>query len=71
MKKNVKSDCKFLRTKTAYLHEVDDFDYWRSNESSTSTFWCLHTMTPTGPDDRNVNPESCQDHRTCFRHRDE
>jgi hypothetical protein len=35
--------------------------------SDTQTYWCIVTLDPVGPDDRNANPHVCQPGRECFR----
>jgi hypothetical protein len=35
--------------------------------SDTQPYWCIVTMDPLGPDDRDANPKICQPGRMCFR----
>ena len=66
MQQIIKSDCKYLKTKKAFMHSIDGSDSWRTNKSNTSQYWCIKTMGVTGPDDQQVQPEGCQAHRRCF-----
>ena len=66
MQKVIKSDCKYLKTKKSFMHSTEDPEKWRTNRSSTSQYWCVKTMSVSGPDDGQVQPEDCQEHRRCF-----
>ncbi len=66
MQKIIKSNCKFLTTKKAYIPNQKDPESWRTNQSTTGSYWCIKSMTATGPDGNLVAPEGCQDHRECF-----
>ena len=35
--------------------------------SDTQPYWCIVTMDPCGPDERDANPKLCQPGRDCFR----
>ena len=35
--------------------------------SDTQPYWCIVTMDPQGPDERDANPKVCQPGRWCFR----
>ena len=66
MSKIIRSDCKHLRTKNSFVPGQNNPEGWRSNKSTTSHYWCGKTMGVTGPDGGLVEPEGCQDHRSCF-----
>lgn len=66
MQQIIKSDCKNLKTKKSFIHSINGSDNWRTNKSNTSQYWCTKTMGVTGPDNEQVQPEKCQDHRKCF-----
>lgn len=66
MQNIIKSNCKYLKTKQSFMHSVEDSERWRTNKSSTSQYWCVKTMGVTGPDDAQVHPEECQEHRRCY-----
>ncbi|MBL7995043.1 hypothetical protein JNM05_06680 [bacterium] len=66
MENTNQTQCRHLRTKTAYIPEADQPDAWRSGESSTAQYWCLCTMTTAGPDNQFAAPESCGHARSCF-----
>ena len=54
--------CACIRTKMQY---VTPEGRW-GRPSTTAQFWCLQTMSPIGPDEQSVQPETCQRGRTCF-----
>ena len=58
--------CRCIRTKMQYVTPGHP-DGW-SRPSATAQFWCLHTMSPVGPDDDQVTPEGCRAGRECFEH---
>lgn len=61
--------CSLLRTKTMRLgtdfrKPVEIGPDWEP--SSTAIFWCIKTMSTKGPDEGDVDPRDCRDHRACF-----
>lgn len=66
MHKIIKSNCKFLTTKKAYIPNENEHESWRTNKSTTGSYWCIKSMTTIGPDGNLVAPEGCQEHRPCF-----
>lgn len=66
MQQVIKSDCKYLKSKKSFMHSGNDPERWRTNKSRTSQYWCSKTMGVNGPDDGQVHPEECQEHRACF-----
>lgn len=66
MNKHSKSECKFIRTKSAYINNVENPEAWRTNDSSTRQYWCVKTMGVIGPDNNLAEPETCQPDRKCF-----
>ena len=60
--------CRYIRTKTAFGNSVG-YQPWQRGESSTAAYWCLRTMTSSGPDDQLVHPQSCCAGRGCFKDR--
>jgi len=65
----IKSDCRYLRTKSSYIHGPHNQGQWREEKSMTAQYWCSRTMMPSGPDNDLVSPGTCQEDRTCFKHR--
>lgn len=63
---NTRSDCKHIRTKTAYVIEPDNHEAWRTDASATAQYWCLRTMMASAPDGSYVAPEVCHHERSCF-----
>lgn len=60
-----RAPCASLRTKMIYVAGRARAPLDR--ESSTACYWCLHTMSPVGPDDGPVRPRSCTAARGCYR----
>ena len=56
--------CSCLRSKGFYLAGPQDEDL--AEFSTTSAYWCLHTVTVLGPDDILCSPEMCRPGRACF-----
>jgi hypothetical protein len=52
--------CSCLRAKTMF-YDTDDHE----NASVSGPFWCAHTQTVLGPDDRPVEAETCRPGRSC------
>ena len=50
--------CKFLRAKTHGVHG-DPRDLWAIRNESTLIYWCLLTISPSGPDDGLVHACEC------------
>jgi len=58
--------CKSLRSKSSYgAFEASDEEILELT-GSTSTYWCLKTMSKAGPDDHLVHRSACQDGRFCW-----
>ena len=58
--------CKSLRSKSSYgAFEVDDAEMLELI-GSTTTYWCLKTMSKAGPDSHLVHRASCQEGRICW-----
>lgn len=67
MKKKIKIQCINLRTKKLYVNDLAENENSGINDSATSGYWCLGTMSTVGPDDSFAAPERCAAHRTCFK----
>jgi hypothetical protein len=59
--------CRMLRTKTAFGTYTSTGEDWRMGDSTTAVYWCLDTMSTSGPDDDLAHPHSCCQNRTCFK----
>jgi hypothetical protein len=57
--------CRRLRTKTAFGNSTG-YTPWQTG-SSTAAYWCLDTMSSSGPDDALVHPGCCKEGRGCFK----
>ena len=66
MSKIIKSDCVHLKTKKSHIPDISKPDKWRTNESTTGSYWCIKSMQTLGPDGGLVSPENCQSIRDCF-----
>ena len=60
--------CKHLRTKKMFIpaQAEEAFVVAEDGSQASSPCWCNSTLTETGPDDRQVNPQSCSPSRSCF-----
>jgi hypothetical protein len=65
MKPNV---CRHLRTKKMYIPELADeaFSEPAPEQAHPTHCWCNSTMSETGPDDRGVGAQGCNQTRSCF-----
>ena len=70
MNKKEKIQCVNLRTKKLYVTNISQNENHGLNDSSTSQYWCLGTMTTVGPDNDFAAPERCAVHRSCFKQKD-
>jgi hypothetical protein len=61
--------CRHLKTKMLYVAGRESASFERP--SSTAPWWCLHTMSPVGPDDAQALPRRCRAGRSCFEPLDE
>ena len=59
--------CACLRTKTAFGSLAGAPHRCQQGKSNTAVYWCLATMTNSGPDDNVAHPQQCRTHRTCYR----
>ncbi len=61
-----KLGCKFLRAKNAYgTMEGGDSPFLPLDEGTT-TYWCLKTCGPVGPDNQFVHTGACSGKRLCY-----
>jgi hypothetical protein len=60
--------CCHLRTKKLYAGASPEeaFSDKEPEQASPTHFWCNHTQTVIGPDDRPAHKESCTAARSCF-----
>ena len=62
--------CACLRTKTAFGSLAGAPHRWQQGKSSTAVYWCLATMTNSGPDENVAHPQRCLASRSCYRARE-
>ncbi len=58
--------CKCLRTKNPYGTTPQNAESWLPGVDTSSSYWCLRTMGPAGPDDHFVHLSRCTASRTCY-----
>ncbi len=58
--------CKCLRTKNPYGTTPQNSESWLPGVDTSSSYWCLRTMGPAGPDDHLVHLSRCTASRTCY-----
>jgi hypothetical protein len=58
--------CQCLRTKNPYGTTPRDPETWLAGVHTTSSYWCLRTMGPAGPDDNFVHLSRCVAGRKCY-----
>jgi hypothetical protein len=58
--------CQCLRTKNPYGTTPVDAESWLPGVHTTSSYWCLRTMSPAGPDDHYVHIARCVPGRSCY-----
>ena len=58
--------CKFLRAKNAYGTTEGGDHPFLPIESGTTTYWCLKTCSPCGPDNQPAYTGVCGARRVCF-----
>jgi hypothetical protein len=58
--------CQCLRTKNPYGTTPQDVESWVPGFDASSSYWCLRTMGPAGPDDNYVHLARCLPGRKCY-----
>ena len=58
--------CQCLRTKNAYGTSPQSADTWLPGMHAASTYWCLLTQGPAGPDEHYVHLARCVPGRACY-----
>ncbi len=51
--------CQCLRTKNPYGTTPQNVDSWLPGVAASSSYWCLRTMGPAGPDEHFVHLSQC------------
>jgi hypothetical protein len=64
------NQCKNLRTKKMFIPALAAEAFSPDNEEigHSGHCWCACTLTETGPDDRPVGMQVCDQSRPCFEH---
>jgi hypothetical protein len=58
--------CQCLRTKNPYGFTPQNAEEWLPAFHTSSSYWCLRTMGPAGPDEHYVHLSRCTPGRTCY-----
>lgn len=58
--------CQCLRTKNPYGTTPQDAESWLPGVDTSSSYWCLRTMSSAGPDDNYVHLARCVPGRGCY-----
>jgi len=66
MEKLYHKPCKFFEQEDSHTPAFGEKKPWAMDESTTGYYWCKKTMTALGPDTGPVDPDECQQHRSCF-----
>ena len=64
--KSTQQPCQCLRTKNPYGTSPQNAESWLPGVASSSTYWCLRTMGPAGPDEHFVHLSRCTPARSCY-----
>jgi hypothetical protein len=58
--------CQCLRTKNPYGTSPQNAEEWLPHVATTSSYWCIRTMGPAGPDEHFVHLSRCTSARVCY-----
>lgn len=58
--------CQCLRTKNPYGTVPQNVESWVPGFHTSSSYWCLRTMGPAGPDENYVHIARCVPGRKCY-----
>jgi hypothetical protein len=67
---NATQPCHCLRSKNPYGSTPLNADSWLPSFHSVTTYWCMRTMGPAGPDDHFVHLSRCKPGRPCYEERE-
>ena len=68
---NATQPCQCLHTKNPYGSTPQNADAWLPSIRTASSYWCMRTMGPAGPDDHFVHLSRCVPGRACYEEREE
>ncbi|TFH00607.1 MAG: hypothetical protein E4H13_07050 [Calditrichales bacterium] len=66
MNESAQPKCKYLRQEDFHLPEKENLAFWEKGEPATSHYWCVLTMSISGPDTGPVDVRECGGRRGCF-----
>ena len=58
--------CQCLRTKNPYGSIPENPELWLAGIQTASSYWCVRTMGPAGPDHNYVHLARCIPTRQCY-----
>jgi hypothetical protein len=58
--------CQCLRTKNPYGTTPQNPEAWVAGIDTSSSYWCLRTLSPSGPDEHYVHLARCVPGRKCY-----
>ena len=58
--------CQCLRAKNPYGTRPQNAEMWVDGIHTATSYWCLRTMGPAGPDDHYVHLARCTSVRKCY-----
>lgn len=57
--------CNFIRAKVSHAPHGDKRAIFSLRDDASTNYWCLLTMSPSGPDDGLVHASRCGPGRSC------
>jgi len=60
------SVCRFLKAKNSF-GMLEEGSSWQGIEDPNTTFWCIKSSAPVGPDNGIVGAKQCVEGRKCFK----
>ena len=66
MKEAINIPCINFRRDDSHFPHQQNQEFWQGGEPATGHYWCLQTMTTSGPDSQIVSPEKCTNVRKCY-----
>lgn len=58
--------CRYLKTKNPFGTSAASHEEWDPTMKTTSSYWCVRTMSFAGPDDGFAHLTRCVSGRSCY-----
>lgn len=58
--------CRFLKAKNSF-GMLEEGNNWRGVDDPNTSFWCIKSSGPVGPDNGVVGSKHCVEGRKCFK----